>query len=164
MKKVISLTLALAIMLGCTSFTACGGEKGGLTWDDIPAYPGAELVVERNWSWPVIPEEEPWSTIEWHYYLAGDKYSVSEIASFYESEMSAKGWQDVSEMESGVIDALWSYHHMINLYTQADIEGRTGDWGYYNKNGEKDWAAIWMGINREWEEADKTFIVIMIAR
>jgi hypothetical protein len=163
MKKAILLTLTLAIMLGCTSFTACGGEKGGLTWDDIPVYPGAELIVTRNWS--ELPQGEPLSEVEWRYYLAGDKYSVSEIASFYESEMPAEGWQDISEMESGVInEALWSYHKLINLYTQVDIVGRMGDWGYYNKNGEKDWAAIWMGINREWEEADKTYIVIMIAR
>ena len=163
MKKVISLALSLTIMLVCASFVACGGTKGGLTWKDIPVYPGAEMIVER--SWPVSPGEEIyWSEVEWRYYLAGDRYSVSDIASFYESEMPARGWRDVSEMESEVIDALWSYHHEINLYTQADIEGRTGDWGYYNKNGEKDWAAIWIGINREWEEADKTFIVIMIAR
>ncbi|MFC1847180.1 hypothetical protein ACFLYS_03895, partial [Chloroflexota bacterium] len=164
MKKVILLTLTLVIMLGCTGFTACGGEKGGLTWNDIPIYPDAELLVSR--SWPVPPEEEiSWSEVEWHYYLAGDKYSVSEIASFYESEMPARGWQDKSEMELGVInDALWSYHNKINLYTQADIAGRMGSWGYYSKNDDNDWAAIWMGINREWEEADKVFIVIMIAR
>ncbi len=164
MKKVISSVFFLAIMLGCTIFTACVGENGGLTWNDIPIYPEAELIVTR--SWPVPPEEEIyWSEVEWRYYLAGDKYSVSEIASFYESEMSAEGWQDISEMESGVInDALWNYHNIINLYIQVDIVGRTGEWGYYNKNDEKNWAAIWIGINKEWEEADKTFIVIMIAR
>ncbi len=163
MKKVISLVFSLAIMLGCIGVTACAGENGGLTWNDIPVYPGAELAMERSWT--VLPEEEPWSEVEWRYYLAGDKYSVSEIASFYESEMPAEGWQDISEMESGVInEALWSYHKLINLYTQVDIVGRMGDWGYYNKNDEKNWAAIWMGINREWEEADKTYIVIMIAR
>ena len=163
MKKVISLVFSLAIMLGCIGVTACAGENGGLTWNDIPVYPGAELAMERSWT--VLPEEEPWSEVEWRYYLAGDKYSVSEVASFYESEMPANDWQEISGLEwAGIEEILWGYCEKINLYVEADIVGRVGDWGYYNKNGEKDWALIWMGINKEWEEADKTFIVIMIAR
>ena len=54
MKKIVSLTLALTIILGCTNFTACGGEGDGLTWDDMPVYPGAEMLVTR--SWPISPE------------------------------------------------------------------------------------------------------------
>ena len=163
MKRVTSLVLVLAIMLGCFSFTACAGGKGGLTWNDIPVYPEAEL--KQTSKWPVVPEEEPWSGVEWRYYLAGDKYSVSQIASFYQSEMPLKGWQDISEWEfPGIEEILFSYCQKINLYVDADIVGRLGDWGYYSKNDEKDWAAVWIGINKEWEEADKTFIVIMRAR
>ena len=61
-------------------------------------------------------------------------------------------------------EILWSYQEKINLYISPDIVGRMGSWDYYSKNNEKDWAAVWMGINKDWEEADKTFIVIMRAR
>ncbi len=163
MKKVITLVLVLSIILSGTGLTACAGGEGGITWKDIPVYPEAELVVTRNWS--VLPEWEPWSEVEWRYYLAADKYSRSEVASFYESEMPAKGWQEISELEwAGIEEILWSYQEKINLYIPPDIVGRLGDWGYYSKNNEQDWAAIWIGINKEWEEADKIFIVIMIAR
>jgi len=103
--------------------------------------------------------------IEWRYYLAGDKYSVSEVASFYESEMLAKGWQDISGLGwAGIEEILSGYCQKINLYVPADIVKRLSSRGYYSKNDGKDWAAVWMGINKDWEEADKTFIVIMKAR
>ncbi len=54
MKKVISLVFSLAIMLGCIGVTACAGENGGLTWNDIPVYPGAELAMESYFDYLAI--------------------------------------------------------------------------------------------------------------
>jgi len=56
-----------------------------------------------------------------------------------------------------------SYQNKINIYVDAEIVGRLGGWGYYIKNNGKDWAAVWIGINKDWEEADKTFIVLLRA-
>ena len=163
MKKVIVLALVLSIILSGTGLTACAGREGGVTWKDIPIYPGAELKQASTWT--ILPEDEPWSEVEWRYYLAADKYSASEVISFYHSEILAEGWQDISGMDLiGIEEFLWNYRVKINPYISPDIVGRLGDWGYYSKNNEQDWAAIWIGINKEWEEADKIFIVIMIAR
>ena len=162
MKKVVSLIVILAILSACTCLIACSGG-GGITWNDIPVYPEAELEITRNWS--EFPEEEPWIEVEWRYYLAADKYSVGQVTSFYESEMPTRGWQEASELgASGIEGILWSYGAKINLYIPPDIVGRLSEWGFYSKNNEQDWAAVWMGINKDWEKADKTFIVIMIAR
>ena len=163
MKKVALLVSILTIILVYTSFTSCAGEGVGFTWKDIPVYPGAELELTRTWS--VLPEGEPFSEVEWHYYLAGDKYSVSEVTSFYESEMPAIGWQEALEPETpGILEVLWKYCEKINYYVPADIVKRLSSWGYYSKNDGNNWAALWIGINKDWEEADKTFIVIMLAR
>ena len=161
--KVICIVLSLFILLAFSSLTACAGEKADFNWNDIPVYPGAELELTRTWS--VLPEEEPFSEVEWRYYLAGDKYSVSEVVSFYESEMPAIGWQEALEPETlGILEVIWKYNEKINHYVPADIVKRLNSWGYYSKNDGIDWAALWMGINKDWEEADKTYIIIMLAK
>lgn len=163
MKKCILPVFGLAIILACTFLPACAGEKSGINWNDIPVYPGAELLITRNWT--VLPPEEPWSVVEWRYYLAADKHSSGEVASFYEAEMLANGWQDISGLGlTEIEDILWDYHEKINLYIPPNIAGRLGSWGYYTKNNEEDWAAVWTGINNEWEIADKIYIVIMKAK
>ena len=129
----------------------------------MPVYPEAELLVTRKWT--VLPPEEPFSIVEWRYYLAADKYSSDEVASFYETEMLAKGWSFFSEL--GLIkinETLWDYCKKINDYIPPDIAGMLGSCYYYTKNDQKDWAAVWLGINKEWEIADKIYIVIMKAK
>ena len=163
MKKYILFVFSLTIMLVCTILPACAGEKSGINWKDIPVYPKAELLITRNWT--VLPPEEPWSEVEWRYYLAADKHSSGEVTSFYKAEMLAKGWQDISGLGlTGIEQIMWDYHEKINLYIPPNIVGILGSWGYYTKNDEKDWAAVWMGINKEFETADKVYIVIMKAK
>jgi hypothetical protein len=163
MKKYILSVFGLTILLVCTFLPGCVGENSDINWNDIPVYPGAELLITRNLT--VLPPEEPWSVVEWRYYLAADKYSSGEVASFYEAEMLANGWQDISGLGfTEIEDILWDYHEKINLYIPPNIVGRLGSWGYYAKNDERDWAAVWMGINNEWEIADKIYIVILQAK
>lgn len=160
MKKCILSVFCLTIILVCTFLPGCVGEKSSINWNDIPVYPGAELLITRNWT--VLPPEEPWSVVEWRYYLAADKHSPGEVTSFYRAEMLAKGWQDISGLVLTKIEnILWDYREKINNYIPPNIVGRLGSWGYYSKNNQKDWAAVWMGINKEWEIADKIYIVIM---
>jgi hypothetical protein len=156
---VIIITMVLAF----SGFTACTKENTGLSWNDIPIYPQAELELTRNWT--VLPEEEQLSEVEWRYYLAGDKYSVNDISLFYESDMPDNGWQSLSGFQEGeMLDVLLSYIQKINYYVPVEVADRMSSWGYYSKENGKKWAAIWMGANNDWEDADKTYIVIMLAR
>ncbi len=161
--RVRYLFLSIFITLVIYSLIGCLGEIPGLTWDDIPIYPQAELELTRNWT--VLPEEEQLSEVEWRYYLAEDKYSVDDISLFYESEMPDKGWQETKEIqEREIIDVLSSYITKINYYVPIEVAGRISEWGYFSKGDGENWAALWIGINDEWEKADKTYIVILIAR
>ena len=134
MKKVISLVLVVVMMLGCIGLVACGGgeEVGqppteeeeappsgvGLTWADMPVYPGANQIEEMTWTIP--PAEGDYSTLEWRYYET--RASVSEVAAFYKSQMPGKGWQE----------AMWMAVEEMQ-------------WGYYSKNNEQDVAWVWIG-------------------
>lgn len=163
MKRFILLSFGLTIMLVCTLLPACSGESNGISWKDIPVYPEAELLITRSWT--VLPDEELLSEVEWRYYLAADKNSSTEVASFYKTEMLAKGWLGISGPGFTEIEGiLWDYHKKINLYIPPNIVGILGSWGYYTKNDGKDWAAVWTGINKNWEIADKIYIVIMKAK
>jgi hypothetical protein len=159
MKKVISLVLVLVIMLGCVGLTACGGEKGegvgttpptngeptapaeketpssggGLTWNDMPVYPGANQITKGTWTIPPA-EEGDYSKVEWRYYETGD--SASDVAAFYKSQMPSKGWEEIGWME------------------MQDMS-----WGIYNKNNEEDAAMVWTGSGEE----GKTVIALMRA-
>lgn len=134
MKKVISLVLVVVMMLGCIGFVACGdGEEvgpppteeeeapppseDGLTWNDMPVYPGANRIQEMTWTIP--SEEGEWTQLEWRYYETGA--SLSTIVSFYKSEMPGNGWQQPFWMESP-----------------------EGSWSYYVKNNERDMAMVWI--------------------
>jgi len=163
MKKCILSVFGLTIILVCTFLPGCVGEKSDINWNDIPVYPEAELLITRNWT--VLPPEEPWSNVEWRYYLAADKHSEGEVASFYEAEMLANGWRDISGPGfTEIREVLWGYHEKIDPYIPPTMLGILGSWGYYTKNDKKDWAATWMSINNEWEIADKIYIVIMQAK
>lgn len=144
MKKVISLVLVVVMMLGCVGLVACGGEEGvttpppeeaappppeeeappppppagGLTWNDMPVYPGVNQVQKGAWSIP--PEEGEWSRVEWRYYETGD--SVSTVVAFYKSQMPGNGWEETFWMEMDEMR-----------------------WGYYSKNNEQDAAMVWVG-------------------
>jgi hypothetical protein len=144
-KKAISLLLVL--VLGCIGLVACGGGEGssggaappeeegtppsggGFTWNDMPVYPGANQVQKGSWSMP--PAEGDYSKVEWRYYETGD--SMSTVASYYRSQMPAKGWQEMGwmGMEAG---------------------------GYYSKNNEQDGAMIWVG-----SDEGETFLSLMRA-
>ena len=149
MKKVISLALALILLLSLAGLVACNGgdtadngatpadENGapsgsaGLTWNDMPLYSGANQVQKGNWAIPA--DEEGWAEVEWRYYETDD--SADEVAAFYKSQMTAKGWEEM----------LW-----------MDAEGVA--WAYYSKNDEKDGAMFWCG-----EEEGDTFFALMRA-
>jgi len=145
LKKVISLVLVVVMMLGCIGLVACGGgeEVGpppteeeapppseeeptppppgvGLTWGDMPVYPGANQVQKVTWSIP--PAEGDFLRIEWRYYETRD--SVSAVATFYKSQMPGKGWEETFWMEMDEMR-----------------------WGYYAKNNEQDGAMVWVGFD-----------------
>jgi len=146
LKKVLSLVLVVVMMLGCIGFVACGGGEGettpppsngetappsngettpppsgvGLTWADIPVYPGANQIQEMTWTIP--SEEGEWTKMEWRYYETGA--SVSAVATFYKSQMPGKGWQETFWMEVEEMQ-----------------------WGWYSKNNEQDGAIV--SINSE---------------
>jgi len=138
--------------LGCVGFVACGGGEdggttpsngetappsgGGLTWADMPVYPGANRIQEMTWTIP--SEEGEWTELEWRYYETSG--SVSAVTTFYKSQMPAKGWQ-----EQGWMD--WSGMEMEEM-----------QWGYYTKNNEQDVAWVWIG-----SEEGKTVISLMRA-
>jgi len=163
MKKYILSVFCLTIISVCTFLPACAAKKSDINWKDIPVYPEAELLITRNWT--NLPLEEAWSNVEWRYYLAADKHSSDEVASFYETEMPKEGWQDISGLGLTEIEnMLWDYHQKIDLYIPPNIVGILGSWGYYTKNDKRDWAAVWTGINNESETADNIYIVIMQAK
>jgi hypothetical protein len=160
MKKFIFLFLSLFILVP-SFLVGCGVEKNSFNWT-VPIFPGAELVITRSWS--TLPPEEPWSEIEWRYYLTADKYSLDRVSSFYENGMLANEWQNMKDLPlSETEEMLWNYLEKINLYTPSNIVNGLGSWGFYTKNGERNWIAIWTGINDEWEKADKIYIVVMTA-
>jgi len=163
MKNFVLPVFCLAILLVCTFLPACAGEKSGINWNDIPVYPGAELLITRNWT--VLPPEEPLSEVEWRYYLAADKHSPGEVTYFYKAEMLAKGWRSSSGPGLTEIESiLWDYREKINNYIPPNIVAILGSWDYYTKNDASDWAAVWIGIDNELEIADKIYIVIMQAK
>jgi len=154
MKKAISLALVLIMMLSCISLVACGGGEeeaptptptpsptsepattppsgSGLTWNDMPVYSGAGQVQKGTWAIP--PAEGEWSKVEWRYYETGG--SVSEVVTFYKSQMPGNGWQET----------MW-------------MEMQEMSWGVYNKNNEQDAAMVWIG-----SEEGKTFFALMRA-
>ena len=157
MKRVVILLVAMVTLVGCIGFVACGGEEGGaeetetqtqtssstpssasetssgggFTWSDMPVYSGASQI--QNVRWKIPPAEEEWAKIEWRYYETGD--SVSEVASFYKSQMVAKGWKQT----------VW-----------MDMQG--ANLGYYVKNNAQDGATVWIG-----SQEDKTGIALMRA-
>ncbi len=142
MKKVIPLVLVVVMMLGGIGLVACGGEEVGpppteeeeapppteeeapppsevgLTWNDMPVYPGANRIQEMTWTIP--SEEGEWTKIEWRYYETGA--IISTVTDFYKSQMPGKGWEETFWMEMEEMQ-----------------------WGYYSKNNEQDVAWVWIG-------------------
>ncbi len=141
MKKVISLVLVVVMMLGCIGLVACGGgdaetappsngetvppsngeptpSEDGLTWNDMPVYPGANRIQEMTWTIP--SEEGEWTQLEWRYYETGA--SISTVTDFYKSQMPGNGWEEMFWMEMEEMQ-----------------------WGYYSKNNEQDVAWVWIG-------------------
>ena len=130
------------MMLGCIGLVACGGgdgettppangetappsngetappSEGGLTWNDMPVYPGANRIQEMTWTIP--SEEGEWTKIEWRYYETGA--SISTVTDFYKSQMPGNGWEEMFWMEMEEMQ-----------------------WGYYSKNNEQDVAWVWVG-------------------
>jgi len=147
LKKAISLVLVLVVVLSCVGLVACagrgesetpssnggttstsGGEApppsvGGLTWDDMPVYAGAEQIQKASWAIPAT--EGDWSKVEWRYYRMEDALNdVGMVAMFYRMEMPKNGWQEMRQME------------------KQDMS-----WSYYSKNDEKDGAAVWISYD-----------------
>jgi hypothetical protein len=105
-----------------TSQTSSPASGGGMTWDDVPVYPGADQVLEQSWAIP--PAEEEWSEMEWKYFESGD--SISDITEFYKDKMPDNGWEEMFFMDAAGGFAM----------------------GMYMKNNEKDGAMIWAGENQ----------------
>lgn len=145
MKKLMFPALVLILALGLTGLIACGSggtevveeeeeeeatpeneeeeseeqtSGGGLTWSDVPVYPGASQISKGSWAIP--PAEGEWAKVEWHYYESNDSHS--KIASFYRSRMSDNGWIEQGWFEAGEIF-----------------------WGFFEKNNEQDAAMVWTG-------------------
>jgi hypothetical protein len=85
---------------------------GVFTWDDIPIYPGAELVYELS------DTVEGWSRTEWRCYSTGDSESM--VIAFYQSQMPTMGWQEIMQMKMKI----------------------EGDYSYYDKNQAQDTATV----------------------
>ena len=117
MKKVISLTLVLAITLACVGIIACG-SKTITYWNDLAVYPGAKQVQKGGWAIPEV--EEKWGNVDWSYYQSGD--SVSEVSAFYKDHMSAGGWETTG----------W-----FDMFGMA--------YGNFSKNNGSDGAMVWVG-------------------
>jgi hypothetical protein len=127
---------------------------------DVPLYPGAEVMVERQWT--ELPEEDPCSYVDWCYYLAGDKYHIREVNNFYQTELFRLGWQkETHNTNSDFEKVLWQYHLKISQYIPGKSLFLINTWGYYSKNDGKDWIAIWIGVNKPWAEAERTLIVAL---
>jgi len=101
-----------------SSQTSSSASGGGMTWSDVPVYPGADQVHEVSWSIP--PAEGEWADLEWKYYQSGD--SVNDIKEFYKDKMPDNGWEESFWMDAGEFAM-----------------------GMYMKNGEKDGAYVWVG-------------------
>lgn len=163
MKKSFYSVSLLAIVLVCTFLSACRAENPEIDWKDIPVYPGAELITAR--SWMELPAEEPWSEVQWRYYLVEDKNILDDVVSFYDAGMPEQGWQDIPALELEAIeDFLWDYLGKIDVYIPADIAGILASWDFYKNNDKNEWAAVWTGINNQPVIADGIYIVVMQAK
>jgi hypothetical protein len=115
LKKVISLTLVLVMMLTCIGLVACSKEKKGrtspppsgngaqstlegFTWDDVPIYPGATTDKGRWFSEihddvlvPVISESRSYETND----------NLKAVADFYKAEMPKNGWDQLGWTQEG---------------------------------------------------------------
>ena len=159
MKKLIYLALALILMIGTIGLSACGGNGGetdnspeaapadetpasndetgepssgdGMTWSDIPVYPGADQSQQASWTMAIPADEEGWSDVAWRYYETSD--SSNDVIDFYKDEMPDNGWDEMSWMEASGYAV-----------------------GYYVKNNEQDGAMFWCG-----EEDGKTVFALM---
>ena len=115
MKKVISLTLVLVVLLSCIGLVACNevnkegtvpppsgnevsspsvGEPAqlpstGSMWDDMPIYPGATTDKEKWFSVKMIDVLTPIIS-ESRSYETND--SLKAVVDFYKSEMPKNGW------------------------------------------------------------------------
>ena len=140
MRKLLTLLLVLILISAGISMFACSGKEkaeetqtpatseptkepaivpstGGLTWNDMPVYPGAKQVQKGSWSIP--PTEGDYSKVEWRYYESGD--NLDTIATSYKTQMPARGWEEMGWMEVPEMR-----------------------WGIYNKNNENDAAMVWI--------------------
>ncbi len=97
--------------------------SGDFTWDDVPAYPGADREEEFSMSMGGGGEYGDFERIEWRYYSSDD--GVDEIADFYEDEMPDKGWTEVMVMT--IAEMTWSYWEKDNGNTGAYVGASEDD-------------------------------------
>ncbi len=84
-------------------------------------------------TWSIPPAEGEWAKMEWRYYETSG--SVSAVADFYRAQLPAKGWEEKAWMEAGQVQ-----------------------WGYFEKNNEKDGAMVWIST-----QEGKTALAVMRA-
>ena len=75
---------------------ASGGE--GLTWDDVPTYPGVDTDES---TWTTTSAAEGFQS-ETRTYITSD--SADQVAAFYKSEMVANGWDQAMWTSSGDVE------------------------------------------------------------
>ena len=100
-----------------TTAQPSNGGGDGLTWNDMPIYPGADQIQEFSMSFS--PEDEAYSEFEWRYYECGA--DVEDVVDFYKDKMPDNGWDEQMWADMGEIA-----------------------YGMYMKNNEKDAAMVWI--------------------
>jgi cytochrome c553 len=100
--------------------------SGGLSWNDMPVYPGAAAVQEMSMNYPA-GDEEDWTKTEYKMYETTD--DVAAVSAFYKAQMPANGWEEIMTMNMG----------------EASIYS-------YMKNNEQDGAYIWIIANGDEEK------------
>ena len=135
MKKVLALTLALAMLAIGITLTGCGPNNtgtaqtpapsgttapqaatGGSAWPDIPIYSSLRQIQKS--SMPVPPTVGN-AKAEFRYYETND--SLEKVVAFYKSQMPAKGWDETP----------WTEAPQLSM-------------GMYTRNAEENIAWVWV--------------------
>ena len=147
MKKVLALTLALAMLIVGITLAGCGPKNGGTTQTPASAPPSAPAstpapsgttapqAAKDGSAWPDIPIYSSLRQIqkssmpvpptagnakaEFRYYETKD--SLEKVVAFYKSQMPAKGWEETP----------WTEAPQLSM-------------GMYTKNAESNIAWVWV--------------------
>jgi hypothetical protein len=153
LKKMVSGLLLSSVVGFVCIFPAC--KLSDSIWRDIPDYPHATQVSMRTWV--VLPTEGvDWSGVEWKYISSGDPWET--VDSFYVTELSKKGWQDMAGNEpDNVMRMVGGYYKQISLYEDITI---LENYHTFSRNDGKDWVILWVGIKETNPVLGKTYTML----